>query len=722
MGNGKSKSTKSSVTNPETASDAVVNSDKAVRKMTREEKAALKQSIKKARAADKQRKKAEKQKKWEEKHERKKRKASSKSRSSSSASKGEIGREVANYHEKDLKTVGVGDAFKEVEQDKTQNDDDDVKLPSPLLHHKSLDDRKNGTVSSHSTDKKTRDDIGKDDNLSSEAGHILREEIEKLNEEEEQERRQKEQEEQERRQKEQEEQERRKREEEEEERRQKEKEEEEVRRQKEKEEEEERRRKEKEEEEEERRRKEKEEEEEEEERRQKEKKEEEEVRRQKEKEEEEERRRKEKEEEERRRKEQEEQERRRKEQEEQERRQREQEEQLRRRKEQEEQERRQREQEEQLRRRKEQEEQERRRKEQEEQERRQREQEEQERRRKEQEEQERKQKELESYKRQEGYNQASNEMDKQHKKEQVRQDEDVIISPFGAKLKKVGPNAQSNDISQALTLSNSQAYAKPTYNGVSNAENSFSTKTQPSDQIQSVKPLKLRNEFTGQSFPTHDADEDEYEELDPRAIEAARWVDKEIRKLIGEIQSILKFKSAIPARLGNSAASGIASISFGTLFVETANIFEALTGTLKTAKKYKVVDYEGEVLYQGSSDNVVITLLKDTHDGVEIKRRKKRQLRNPGQNAKSKGFSTSSLQNAQQKCHICTKTVYPMEFVGAADKAFHKNCFRCRECKTILKPTNYCTVDDQFFCQTHYTQLFMSGGYTHADQTSRETS
>lgn len=127
-------------------------------------------------------------------------------------------------------------------------------------------------------------------------------------------------------------------------------------------------------------------------------------------------------------------------------------------------------------------------------------------------------------------------MDKQHKKEQVRQDEDVIISPFGAKLKKVGPNAQSNDISQALTLSNSQAYAKPTYNGVSNAENSFSTKTQPSDQIQSVKPLKLRNEFTGQSFPTHDADEDEYEELDPRAIEAARWVDKEIRKLIGEIQ------------------------------------------------------------------------------------------------------------------------------------------------------------------------------------------
>ena len=69
------------------------------------------------------------------------------------------------------------------------------------------------------------------------------------------------------------------------------------------------------------------------------------------------------------------------------------------------------------------------------------------------------------------------------------------------------------------------------------------------------------------------------------------------------------------SRLGSVGRSGQHEITYGPLFVETANTFEALSGTLKTAKKYNVVEYEGELLYQGASDNVVITLLKDTFDG-----------------------------------------------------------------------------------------------------------
>lgn len=84
---------------------------------------------------------------------------------------------------------------------------------------------------------------------------------------------------------------------------------------------------------------------------------------------------------------------------------------------------------------------------------------------------------------------------------------------------------------------------------------------------------------------------------------------------------------------------------------------------------------------------------------------------------------------------MCKKTVYPMEFVGAADKAFHKRCFKCRECskkcgwlrsscppKTpVLTPPppplpprlsshNYCCLDDAFFCKSCYTKAFNAGG------------
>ena len=54
-------------------------------------------------------------------------------------------------------------------------------------------------------------------------------------------------------------------------------------------------------------------------------------------------------------------------------------------------------------------------------------------------------------------------------------------------------------------------------------------------------------------------------------------------------------------------------VTFGVLFNDDrcANIFEALVGTLKAAKRKKVITYDGELLLQGISDNVVITLMKE---------------------------------------------------------------------------------------------------------------
>ena len=40
---------------------------------------------------------------------------------------------------------------------------------------------------------------------------------------------------------------------------------------------------------------------------------------------------------------------------------------------------------------------------------------------------------------------------------------------------------------------------------------------------------------------------------------------------------------------------------------------------------------------------------------------------------------------ATSKCTNCAKTVYPMEMITADDKAFHKRCFKCTECKATLR-------------------------------------
>ncbi|KAJ8466871.1 hypothetical protein OPV22_029423 [Ensete ventricosum] len=77
-------------------------------------------------------------------------------------------------------------------------------------------------------------------------------------------------------------------------------------------------------------------------------------------------------------------------------------------------------------------------------------------------------------------------------------------------------------------------------------------------------------------------------------------VEEEVGRLKEEMQ-----------RLGQLQPDGSYKVKFGVLFNDDrcANIFEALVGTLRAAKRRKVVKYEGELLLQGVHDNVEITLL-----------------------------------------------------------------------------------------------------------------
>ena len=66
-------------------------------------------------------------------------------------------------------------------------------------------------------------------------------------------------------------------------------------------------------------------------------------------------------------------------------------------------------------------------------------------------------------------------------------------------------------------------------------------------------------------------------------------------------------------RLGSPNADGQMVVKFGVLFSDDkcANLFEALVGTLRAAKRKKIITYQGEMLLQGAHDNVDIVLLKD---------------------------------------------------------------------------------------------------------------
>lgn len=79
-------------------------------------------------------------------------------------------------------------------------------------------------------------------------------------------------------------------------------------------------------------------------------------------------------------------------------------------------------------------------------------------------------------------------------------------------------------------------------------------------------------------------------------------VEHEVKLLVEEIK-----------RLGTTNTDGQTTVKFGILFNDDrcANIFEALVGTLKAAKKKKVINFQGELLLQGVHDNVDIVLLQE---------------------------------------------------------------------------------------------------------------
>jgi hypothetical protein len=51
-----------------------------------------------------------------------------------------------------------------------------------------------------------------------------------------------------------------------------------------------------------------------------------------------------------------------------------------------------------------------------------------------------------------------------------------------------------------------------------------------------------------------------------------------------------------------------------------------------------------------------------------------------------------------------------MEYIGISGSGLHKSCFKCTVCKSQLRQDNYATMDERYFCKTHYEEAFKKGG------------
>ncbi|KAL5476302.1 hypothetical protein EMCRGX_G026228 [Ephydatia muelleri] len=206
-----------------------------------------------------------------------------------------------------------------------------------------------------------------------------------------------------------------------------------------------------------------------------------------------------------------------------------------------------------------------------------------------------------------------------------------------------------------------------------------------------------------------------------RVMAAVQWVDKELKKLVDEIMA-----------LGKPNSEGLFTVKFGVLFENTVDKFEALSGVLKTAKKHKLVSYPVELLFQGKHNDVDIVLLKseieesslEKYTTTKPKGIKRTDLEGVERRRKTSGFGNATQIGTNSKCFICGKVIYPVEFVAANEYTFHKSCFRqvhfsetmvftcisCCQCSKVLSPSAYATINDTFYCPTHYERMFMARG------------
>ena len=83
----------------------------------------------------------------------------------------------------------------------------------------------------------------------------------------------------------------------------------------------------------------------------------------------------------------------------------------------------------------------------------------------------------------------------------------------------------------------------------------------------------------------------------------------------------------IISKMGHTLPNGTVGITFGVLFETYTRISNKLVGMLMRARKQKLIDFEGEMLFQRRDDDVVIYLLKMPEELIADTEKRKQELK-----------------------------------------------------------------------------------------------
>ena len=70
----------------------------------------------------------------------------------------------------------------------------------------------------------------------------------------------------------------------------------------------------------------------------------------------------------------------------------------------------------------------------------------------------------------------------------------------------------------------------------------------------------------------------------------------------------------------------------------------------------------------------------------------------------------SRVEVDQDTCIACGRRAYPIEKITVDKMPYHKFCFKCIVCKSILRPGRHASYEGTIYCLSHFKQEFKSGG------------
>eukprot|EP00800_Vazella_pourtalesii_P018593 TRINITY_DN6045_c0_g1_i1.p1 TRINITY_DN6045_c0_g1~~TRINITY_DN6045_c0_g1_i1.p1 ORF type:complete len:572 (+),score=133.19 TRINITY_DN6045_c0_g1_i1:415-2130(+) len=70
----------------------------------------------------------------------------------------------------------------------------------------------------------------------------------------------------------------------------------------------------------------------------------------------------------------------------------------------------------------------------------------------------------------------------------------------------------------------------------------------------------------------------------------------------------------------------------------------------------------------------------------------------------------SKVEVDQDTCIACGRRAYPIEKITVDKMPYHKFCFKCTVCKSILRPGRHASYEGTIYCLNHFKQEFKSGG------------